>query len=61
MLDSLNYLPLAIRKLSDSFGLTTEKSWYPHIFNTAENMTLLGPTPDISYYVVDQMCESDRK
>ena len=30
-------------------------------FNTAENMNYVGPAPDVSYYDVDQMLESERK
>jgi DNA polymerase III alpha subunit (gram-positive type) len=35
-LDSISFLPFALRKLSDAFGLTVSKSWYPH-FNTRES------------------------
>ena len=28
-LDSLNYLEMPLRKLTETFGLTAEKSWYP--------------------------------
>jgi hypothetical protein len=60
-LDSLNYLAMPLRKLPDAFGLTTQKSWYPHIFNTTENMDYVGPTPNVSYYAIDHMHESERK
>jgi hypothetical protein len=60
-LDSLNYLAMLLRKLPEAFGLTSQKSWYPHLFNTSEKMNYVGPAPDLSYYDVDQMHESERK
>jgi hypothetical protein len=60
-LDSLNYLAVPLRKLPEAFGLSGQKSWYPHLFNTAENMDYVGPAPDVSYCAVDQMHESERK
>jgi hypothetical protein len=36
-LDSVSYLPCALRKLPEAFGLSATKSWYPHCFNTEEN------------------------
>jgi len=60
-LDSVSFLPCALRKLPESFGLSASKSWYPHYFNTEENLNNLGPIPDISYYGVDEMQEDGRK
>jgi hypothetical protein len=37
-LDSVSFLPCALRKLPEAFGLTASKSWYPHYFNTKDNM-----------------------
>jgi len=48
-------------KLPEAFGLTAQKSWYPHLFNTATNMNYVGPTPDVSYYDIDHMHEAERK
>lgn len=60
-LQSLNYLAMPLRKLPEAFRLTAEKSWYLHLFNTAEYMNYVNPAPDISHYDVDQMHESERK
>jgi hypothetical protein len=60
-LDSLNYLAMPLRKLTEAFGLTVAKSWYPHLFYTAENLDYVGPAPDVWYYDVDQMSESERR
>jgi hypothetical protein len=60
-LDSPNYLAMPLRKMPDAFGLTVQKSWYPQLFNTAEQMNYMGPAPDVSYYGVDEMRESETK
>jgi DNA polymerase type B, organellar and viral. len=60
-LDNFNYRTMLLRKLSEVFGLTTKKSWYPLLFNKAENMNYIGPLPVISYYGVEQMRKSERK
>ena len=33
-LDSISFMPMALRKLTEAFGLSATKSWYPHLFNT---------------------------
>jgi hypothetical protein len=48
-LDSACFIPLQLRKLPEAFGLTSSKSWYPHYFNTKENLAYIGPIPDVSY------------
>jgi len=60
-LDSISFLPVALRKLTEAFGLTACKSWYPHFFNTRSNLDYIGPIPNNEHYGVDQMCESERK
>jgi hypothetical protein len=47
--------------LPEAFGLASSKSWYPHYFNTEENLDYVGKMPDVSYYGVDQMGEAERK
>jgi hypothetical protein len=51
----------SLRKLPEAFGLTVQKSWYPHHFNKAEQMNYVCPAPDVSYYGVDEMREAERK
>lgn len=60
-LDSPNYPAMSLRKLPEAFGLTAQKSWYPHFFNTAVNMSNVAPAPDVSYYGIDHTHESERK
>jgi hypothetical protein len=40
--------------------LKSLKSWYPHYFNTQQNLEYVGPIPDIEYYGVSEMSESER-
>jgi len=44
-LESVSFLPFALSKLPEAFGLTVAKSWYPHYFNTRENLTLCSENP----------------
>ena len=59
--DSVSFLPCALRKLREAFGLQTIKSWYPYYFNTEENYDYVDRMLDISYYGVDEMSGADRK
>jgi len=60
-LDSISFLPCPLRKLTEVYSLTTSKSWYPHYFNTKENLDYIGPIPDVSYYGVNEMGEQERQ
>jgi hypothetical protein len=53
-LDSVSFLPCALRKLHEAFGLQATKSWYSHYFNTEVKLHYVGLMPDISYYGVDE-------
>ena len=56
-LDSVSFIPCAVRKLPQALGMQAIPSWYPHYINTEENLDYIGPMPDISYYGVDEMGE----
>ena len=60
-IDSISFLPFPLRKLSAAFGLTAAKGWYPHYFNTEENLDYVGSIPDTSYYGIDEMSAGERK
>ena len=60
-LDSVYYLPFALCKLPEAFGLPASNSWYPHYFHTRENLNYVGPIPDMTYFGVDVMREDGRK
>ena len=57
MIDSINFLPMALAKLPQMFGFTElKKGYFPHLFNTKENQSVMMYTlPDISYYTPDSM------
>jgi len=57
---SISCMPCSLRKLSEAFGLTAAKSWYPHYFYTNENMNYVGEIPDVSYYGADAMSAKGR-
>jgi hypothetical protein len=38
----------------------SSKSWYPHYFNTEENLEYVGSIPDMCYDGVDDMSEGER-
>jgi len=60
-LDSVSFLPCALRKLPEAFVISASKSWYPHYFNTRENLNYVGPIPDTMYYGVSEMRDGERK
>jgi hypothetical protein len=58
-LDSVSFVPFALRKLPEAFRLTVAKSWYPIYFNTRANLDYVGKIPDITHYGVDGMSSSE--
>ena len=58
-LDSVSFLPCVLRKLPETYGQTASKSWYPHYFNTEENVEYIGPISDFNYYGVNEMGEQE--
>jgi G:T-mismatch repair DNA endonuclease (very short patch repair protein) len=60
-LDSICFLPLPLRKLSEAFGLSASKSFYPHYFNTKENLEYVGTIPDIAMFGASDMSERERR
>ena len=59
-LDSLKYLPLNLKRMPKSFDLTYKKGYYPHFFNTANNMDYVGPHADPKYYGADLITGDER-
>ncbi|ESO94411.1 hypothetical protein LOTGIDRAFT_239760 [Lottia gigantea] len=44
--DSLNFLPMPLRNMPATFGLTEmKKGYFPHFFNKPENASYVGPYP----------------
>jgi hypothetical protein len=53
--DSLNFLPIILKIMPKSFGLTCKKGYYPHFVNRAENLDFVGSYPEPEYYGADYM------
>ena len=41
-----SFVPFALRKLPEVFGLTGAKSWYPHYFNTRAKLDYVRKIAD---------------
>jgi hypothetical protein len=54
-LDSLNFLLMSLKSMPKSFDLTCKKGYYPHFFNTAENLDYVGSYPEPEYYGANYM------
>ena len=60
--DSLNFLPMKLAKISDAFRLQELcKGYFPHLFNTKANRNYVGPYPELKYYGYDFMSTGERK
>ena len=59
-IDSICFLLAPLRKLFSAFVPSAFKSWYPHYFNTEENLNYIGPIPDVSYYGVNERSDAER-
>lgn len=61
-LDTLNFLGMKLSKIPKCFDLEEmSKGYFPHLFNTTDNQTYVGPYPDIECYGVDYMSADDKK
>ncbi|KAL0150350.1 hypothetical protein M9458_054352 [Cirrhinus mrigala] len=60
-IDSYSFLPMALAKTSAALNLTTtEKGYFPHLFNRLENQNFVGPYPSKHYYGYNNMSDSAR-
>lgn len=61
IIDSLNFLPMPLSRLPSSFGLCElKKGFFPHLFNTRENQSYVGPLPEVYYFSPDSMASETR-
>lgn len=61
-IDSLNFFNVGLAKLPELFSLENHcKGYYPHGFNTPENMEYVGVLPDIKYFWPDSLKCKDRQ
>ena len=61
-IDSLSFIPMALKKFSKTFGLSDNciKGEFPHGFNTPDNWNYKGKFPELKYFYPDNRSESDR-
>ena len=59
-LNSINYLPMSLKSMPKSFDFTCKKGYYPHFFNTANNLDYVGPYPEPKFYGSDFMSREER-
>lgn len=62
LIDSYNFLPMALAKLPSCFGLhELRKGYFPHLFNTRDNQEYVGPLPEAKYYSPETMTVSAKE
>jgi hypothetical protein len=62
MIDSVRFIPLALRKFPKTFGITElSKGFFPYRFFTKANKHYKGPIPPIEYYEFDRMSPEGKK
>lgn len=51
IIDSFSFIPIGLAQFPTAFGIKElKKGFFPHIFNTNENQSYIGPYPDASTY-----------
>ncbi|GBM75550.1 hypothetical protein AVEN_180660-1 [Araneus ventricosus] len=56
IIDSFNFLPMALSKLPSCFGLSEiKKGFFPQLFNIRDNQQFVGPFNDANYFRPDQL------
>ena len=59
--DSLCFLPMPLAAFTATFNLRElKKRYFPHLFNTPDIQTYVGPIPALSYYDPDGMDEKKK-
>lgn len=58
--DSLNFLPMALKKFTKTFGIKTKKGYYPHFFNTKEHLSYVGHIPDVHAFGYSDMSVAEQ-
>ena len=60
--DSLNFLPMPLRALPKTFGLTElKKGYFPHFLNRKETQHYVGPLTRVEDYGPDSMSTKERQ
>ena len=60
VIDSYNFLPMALSKLPSCFGIEElKKGFFPHLFYVQENQNYIGPLPEKKYFNPDSMTSTN--
>lgn len=59
-IDSLNFFNVSLAKLPAMFSIEKSKGYYPHGFNTPENLNYVGKLPDIKFFWPNNLKTKDR-
>jgi hypothetical protein len=60
ILDSFNFIPMALSKFSKTFSLSdADKGYFPYLFNTLENQNYIGDIPNMNYYGTNKMSKDE--
>lgn len=61
-LDSINFFSCPLAALPKMFSIEDHsKGFYPHFFNTPQNLNYIGVLPDLEYFDVDNMKQKKRE
>lgn len=59
-IDSINYIPVALSKISKAFQVELANGYFPHLFNKSENQnSILNRPPNKKYYNPNGMMPED--
>jgi DNA polymerase type B, organellar and viral len=61
IIDSLNFLPMALSQFSKAFNIPTTKGYFPHFFSRPEIFDYIGKIPDEKMYGIGNMKPSQYK
>ena len=60
IIDSINFMPMALSKLPKTFGFKElKKGYFPHFFNIPSNQDYVGPYPEPKFYGAEYMSVKD--
>jgi len=56
IIDTLNFIPMALSSFPKTFGFTElKKGYFPHFFNSEANWDYNGELPAVEYYGANSM------
>lgn len=59
-LDSINFFNVGLSKLPEMFSIEGTKGYYPHYFNTPENLEYVGELPAVEFFDPDNTKDKQR-